>query len=540
MSVYKKAAASLLISVLLFAAFAVISSAGVLDLIETRFYNPAVIASYTKELKDDAGYIDNFLDYQLARFAGILSEPSVRRSFISNQAQNDILSRSMIFGTLQETLPGFQWMRFIDMNGEWIHYSTYSRDIFRQNNISIAYRNYNSIDDAPSFHLIEASSGDNGKLFFDREMERILFSLPLYDSYDVFRGTALFSVSVQAVAEYLLSARRIKATDNVIIITNPDGFLICGSAYAGLSLFSQVSRLWNDGLFGPARIESSSSSEPYILVSAKSGGILAGRLLYETIFLIPAEMKFILFSSFFLTAFLIVFLLFNIKQDSVVIIKDRIKRLQTSLLDQYYEHRNAINPDRWAEELEHRREEIRQELKKDLSKNIKNNNEQNIIDELIDKFWDDLLSLVGSRSETEIDEKKLRFIMSRLIAASAIANPEKPEELDELEAVEELEDNEEPEVLYPLDEEEHEAPEKAKAVEKPEEHLDIAEVSSMIEFSGTMPDDDDDEEDAFIKGNLEIASPFRTLFSRMDNVSKNETGADAFSLNNTPDNTEKK
>ena len=137
MTVSQKAAISLLISVLLFVGFSLLSFAGFLDFIEARFYNPSVISSFSNNLREDALSIDNFLNGEQERFSAVLSEPSVKNSFMPNQSQEDIITRSAIIGTLQESVPGLQWIRFIDTNGIRIHFSTYIRDIVQQDNITI-------------------------------------------------------------------------------------------------------------------------------------------------------------------------------------------------------------------------------------------------------------------------------------------------------------------------------------------------------------------------------------------------------------------
>jgi hypothetical protein len=125
---------------------------------------------------------------------------------------------------------------------------------------------------------------------------------------------------------------------------------------------------------------------------------------------------------------------------------------------------------RWNRELEQRREDVRNELKKGLKDSDKNKND---IDVLIDKSWDELLTVIDGYRDSSVTVEKLQ--------AAIPARVEEEEELEELECVEDLEEAESVEELEAVEEEE-------------------------IPF----PD------------NLEIASPFKTMFSEIKGTNKVE------------------
>ena len=72
MTTSHKAALSLLITVLLFGAFAALAFTGLFDLIEARFYNPAVSGSVLREVTANAEEIDSFLGELQIRFSDTL------------------------------------------------------------------------------------------------------------------------------------------------------------------------------------------------------------------------------------------------------------------------------------------------------------------------------------------------------------------------------------------------------------------------------------------------------------------------------------
>jgi len=414
----QKAALSLLISVLLFGAFTALAFTGLFNLIETRFYNPSVTASMTGELTRNAQAVDQYFGEIQARFSGTLKEPAIRRSFLPNQSAGDIFDRSRIYGLMGESLGGFQWVRFIDSGGSRLHFSTNSADILNQDRQSISYRNY-SEPNAP-YAAIAVPDGAAPKYILDETGDRILFSFPFYDSYDVYRGTALFSISVQAVSDMLIREGRIKVGQDISVVSDPQGFLYGISAVNEKALIPRVSSIWKEGGVKIAGLASPDSGVSLALISAKTAhGLFVGQLLNEEIFSFPLTMKIILLASFFLTVYLTIFLLFNLRQDSVTIVQNRLKQLQISLIEQYYDRKGEMDWNRWSRELEQRRGEVSTQIKRGIK--TAPGRKSGEIDILIDKSWDELLSVMGGRKDTSLDEEKLQILLNRILAAISSA-----------------------------------------------------------------------------------------------------------------------
>ena len=463
MTTSQKAALSLLISVLLFGAFTALTYTGLFDLIEARFYNASITSSLSREISRNADAIDNFLAELQAQFSATLKDSAIRRSFLSDQRAEDIYERTRIYGLLVESVGGLQWIRFLDSGGARIHFSTYGPDILQQDRQSVSYRNY-SEPDFP-YEKIAVNDGQAPKYTFDEKMDRIIFSFPFYDSFEVYRGTALFSLSVRAVSDKLINEGRIKAGQDISIISNPQGFLSGMSTSMEKSISAEVASIWREGeLKTPRmnipRMNSTDSDTSLALISVRtSQGFFVGRLINEEVFSFPRTMKIILLASFFITVYLSIFLLFNIRQDSVTIVQNRLKQLQISLIEQYYERKGDVDWNRWSRELEQRRDEISVQLKRGIKTP---GSKKGDIDALVDKSWDELIAVIGGRKDTGVDEEKLQIILNRVLAAlpgtaapgpispqSAPALPpaaqakEKTEAVEEAEAVEEVEPAEE-------------------------------------------------------------------------------------------------
>ena len=148
MTVGQKASASLLIAVLLFAAFAVAAFSGLFDVVESSFRNPSLVrgieASLSKVAEAEGGYHNS----NLARFGSILAQDSVRRSFLPNLSSQDAFDRANLLGKLQEETAGLAGIRLIDANGKRLHFSTIPGDIRSRTQIETVYRNYGESGDA--------------------------------------------------------------------------------------------------------------------------------------------------------------------------------------------------------------------------------------------------------------------------------------------------------------------------------------------------------------------------------------------------------
>jgi hypothetical protein len=521
LTVSQKAALSLLITVVLFAGFTVLAFTGLFDLVESRFYNPSIVSSLTREVNTDAQAVDKFFTELENRFSLTLQEDSVKRSFLPNQSAEDIFERSRIYGMLMESLGGFQGVKFIDNGGTRIHYSTYQTDILRQDRLSTAYHNYADAD----FPYSRIASSDQAglKLIFDEAGHRILFSLPFYDSFDVFRGTVLFSLSTRAIAERLIGEGRIKVGETVSIVSEPVGIVLGVPPVSEAALVPGISSVWNEGILSLTSMDSVSGTSLALLSTKTSQGFFLGSLINESRFVFPQLMKIILLGAFFLTVYLTVFLLFNLRQDSFTIVQNRLKHLQISLIEQYYDRKNDIDWGRWSRELEQRREEIRAELKQGIKnkagKNKTDKDEKNDIDVLIDKSWDELLNVIAGRRDKSalIDEEKLQTILNRILSAGASipapaagvpaanvpaplvraetpAAAEEVEELAEAESVEEIEELSEAEPVEDLEEltdaepvEEVEELAEAEPVEDVEELTEVEPVEDLEELTDAEP-----------------------------------------------------
>jgi len=476
---------------------------GLFDQIETSFFNPAVTTSMTREVARSAGAIDGFLEETKARFSQALEEPAVRRSFLFHQSAEDIFERSRIFGLLHETTGGLQWVRFIDSADARIHFSTYAPDIAAREPQSVTYRTF----DEPEFpfQTVAASAGSAPRLILDGHGSRVLFSFPFYDYFHIYRGTALFSLSVRALPDGPFS-----------VISSPPGFLSgAPAAFAEQALAARVSSVWESGATAQAILYSPQSGASLILLSARTTqGLFVGRLVSDQLFLFPHTMRIVLLLTFFFTVFLTVFLIFNIRQDPVTIVQSRMEKLQASLFEQYCGHKSDVDWSQRSGEIEQNREEISAQLKRGINAT---DDKAKKIDAAINTSWTEFFPVTA-------EEIKAVLATAQPLTQVAAQMEEELEEIglaeddaeDDGEGVEEIEVAE---LFGELELEE-------EGVEQLEE---LAQAASEIEFSDVpVPEIPVDRDDTW--EDLEVTSPFSdTLFdfSTLDNDASDVSNDDA-------------
>jgi len=493
LSNFVKPLVALLISILLFAGFIYLVNVELFDYVEAHYYNPSVINSYVKENAVDAQIVQTHINNLKSKFYTTLTVPAIRSSFLYTQKPEDIFERSRIYGILMESTNGLQSVQFVDSNGIRLHYSTSPRDIMSQNQNSTAYCNYNENPTSLPYETVSVEDVSNVKLTMDDQNDRIIFSFPFRDSMDVFRGTALFSVSIRTFAERLIEAGRLKISDNISLINEPSGILLGSPEMSKSAIFSRVAEIWKKDVQGYTTLDAEDSGVAFSLISIKTDqNLFFGRLVNSSLFSISAPMKFILQVSIFLTFFLAFFLLLNLKPSQMTIVRKRITRLRDSLFEQLYANSSAQERAKWILELEQRRDEIRSQLKSNLK--LKERVEENI-NSIIDKSWDELLAVLKVGSGQEL------VVVQQVKKEPAVQEAKKSEKIDVIEEIGEVEDLEEigdAEEVGAVEEigeaEEIEEIEEIKEIGEAEETDEIEELEEVGEVEEIKEAEEDIEE----------------------------------------------
>ncbi|GAB1432535.1 hypothetical protein MASR2M29_11600 [Spirochaetota bacterium] len=492
------------------ATFIFLGHTSVFNSIEVKFFNEKVRRSVEKDMDMLSLSIDNYHKNNEERFLKILDEDSLRKSFLPNMSAQDVFSRTKAIGLLQESTPGLTTVRIIDSNGTRIHYSTLPSDILRSENQKIIYRNYDDASDEPYSEIMAVDGRD--ALIKPLSRQRVFaYSFPFVDNFDVYRGSIVFYVSFSGLLSNLIENGLITLGDDIVTV-GQKGILFGSPSWAGKDFINHIDELWLIGPNAePFSIGATEASDNFVLFSRSGMAGFVGRLIPSGWFKMPSAFQWLLTVTFFASIFLLIFLLFNIKQDKLALLAARIKRLQIEMLDEYLDRKGELDFEYWKSELESRRNEAKTRIRKSAGAIAKRRPAD--VDALIDKSWDDIIAVLTAQSHKPskaVDlasiEALLREALSKgnfVVQASSLppgkkhpvsseklsgtAKIEAPAEAEELEAAEEVAELEEAEELEAAEEvaeleeaEELEAAEEVAELEEAEE-LEAAEEVAELE-----------------------------------------------------------
>ena len=541
----QKTAVSLLISVVLFAAFVVAAFTGLFSVIDARFYEPGKISQIQKHLDTVSENFNEYIETLESRFGknenSFLKQTCVQ-SYIENQPSDEVVrERSKLSGDLFSQTPGLLGMRLIDKNGSSVHFSTFSSDVLNRTSEIVSYKNYTDAitltgEKEIPFEKISSpdSYGTNGvvcKTVFDGRDNRIILSFPYYDSYKAYRGTFVFYVNANDFNRVLLSKKIITFGDTGSLVSGlnfeeekketeyKSGFVF-GIPAVGKKIFEQeILSRWEKGLFAPEKIVYKSSEDSFVIQeydaaienkksdnnywvlvsSTKTDFGYIGGIYPDEMFAMPDAVKILLLICIFVTLFLVVFLAVNLKQDDMVVIRERIRRLQLGIVSEYLKKKENVDWQVVSGKIAERRQDVTLEIIRSLGRKAKKHDKE--VNELINRSWDELLAAMSVQVRKENNENgltnaaEIKSMLEELLSSGnikvqtvgsdvnvmpvtvkhskSVPVTEQVQELDKVEkaeAVEELEEIEEAEAV-----EELEDVEDAEAVEE----LETADLTSM-------------------------------------------------------------
>ena len=541
----QKTAVSLLISVVLFAAFVVAAFTGLFSVIDARFYEPGKISQIQKHLDTVSENFNEYIETLESRFGknenSFLKQTCVQ-SYIENQPSDEVVrERSKLSGDLFSQTPGLLGMRLIDKNGSSVHFSTFSSDVLNRTSEIVSFKNYTDAitltgEKEIPFEKISSpdSYGTNGvvcKTVFDGRDNRIILSFPYYDSYKAYRGTFVFYVNANDFNRVLLSKKIITFGDTGNLVSGlnfeeekketeyKSGFVF-GIPAIGKKIFEQeILSRWEKGLFAPEKIVYKSSEDSFaiqeydaaienkksdnnywVLVSStKTDFGYIGGIYPDEMFAMPDAVKILLLICIFVTLFLVVFLAVNLKQDDMVVIRERIRRLQLGIVSEYLKKKENVDWQVVSGKIAERRQDVTLEIIRSLGRKAKKHDKE--VNELINRSWDELLAAMSVQVRKENNENgltnaaEIKSMLEELLSSGnikvqtvgsdvnvmpvtvkpskSVPVTEQVQELDKVEkaeAVEELEEVEDAEAVEELEEVEN-----AEAVEE----IETADLTSM-------------------------------------------------------------
>ena len=400
MSTGKKVALSLFISILLFTLFLGISCITLFTTFETRFYQPAVISEMEKHLKAVSACLDEYTMKQASKFLTYVNLPCVKNAYSSFQSEKDINDRDYYAKGIVDLYSGLQGIRIIDSQGKKIFYSSYKTDSSNYTeSLELPYENIKSNK--------EIENRNKSKIVFDNSKERIIYSFPFYDNYDIYRGSVIFYVAGSDFNHYLISKNILSLSEKATLVATvfsdsieqSKGFVLGLPSVSSEAIISKIVELWSKDSFSTQKILHSEDYN-WFVISDNSGktGIISLVFKDDILFFSP-ELQVLLLLCAFITLYLVILFFFNIKQDDQAIIKDKIKKFKIALINEYLENTDDVNWDEVSKFLAVRKHQINHDIKYYLGKKAETH--KVLVDNLLEKTWNDVENIILNHEKVD-------------------------------------------------------------------------------------------------------------------------------------------
>ena len=501
---------SLVISLAVFIGLLFLTVSDYESFTEAKIYRPAIVRYINDNLAEIEKSFKNWNKTNIELFKSVLHEQSLMAAVKQDQSQSDIEERDSIISKIISTVPGFTGLRIIDSQYQKMHFSTFQEDILTKTDSMLSYKRYDDTDFLIPYHHIEVPDNGEIKITALTEADIILYCLPFYDYYDVYRGTAVFYISGSSFLYRLISDNILSISDGLALLSDEThtmlGILTETNNIISPDLKDLVLSDW-ERLPQSLRLISLDGKDSWVLVTKKTDFGYIGRITEKDVFMFPMTVKYFLIFMVFVTVFLMFFLLLNIKRNRLFIAQNKIQQLHWSILKNYLKTSQKRNWDELQKELEYHRHEVNAEIKKGLGKKLLQRKEKEI-DAILQKNWQEIFDIINKTAIAKYSDLNLKGIQTEELISLLIKAlkdqqiiseknntvsgtevlPKGISEVQEAETVEELDEVQEAEAVEDLEE-----VQEAETVEEPDEVVDAPAVEDLEEVQEAESVEDIDE-----------------------------------------------
>ena len=431
MSSGQKVAFSLLISVLAFCAFTVVAFSGLFDLLEVNFYQPVVQEIKQKKIDEIAAAQNEYLETLMKRFDAFSVSPDVKTYAETRPGDESVKNREILRAQLVTSTQALSGIRIIDDNGRNVYFSTFQSDIISGSK-GISYRNYDSMDELSydsvhSKRLVEQTAPSDSKcrIIKDGDKNRLIFSLPFYNTQNEFTGTILFYCDAVNFSQFLYNRNLIDIKGFAKLVTAQKnqkekfdgfgGFVFGLPNYGKLSIEKEILENWRSGTetfwkLKPAEnLTKTPGEESEILDKSKNNSVCAFSyknsredfgfitLLYdENELKFPPYIRILLLVTAFVTLYLAIFLILSFKHDDIVVIRDKVRRYENEFFIGYKKMGDGKSPEYLAEQ--------KPVLERRILKSLGKKGEKHAAEfkSIFESYWQEMLASFGESSPLAI------------------------------------------------------------------------------------------------------------------------------------------
>ena len=530
----QKTAFSLLTAMVLFAAFVLLANPrlNIIKNLEKQYYSQARIREKVEQLD---GLSQSFSDY-ITKILKTVEEDD--NSFSKSQAilsyldyypsEKLIEERRAKTIKLFEDLDSLDGIRIVDSTGRYLHYSSFEKtDLVSSDNTKKVYERYNSLVDKYNELAFDKIAPDSQnpqhRIILDENKKRLVISFPLY-RFNEYSAVLFCYFNFDDIQKKLSSLDCIYG-ESVSIIGAADysGGIVVGLPPKNIEEFKEpLINFWKNQQSGqskdndiiPEKILQIDSNRYWeVLTSKKSSALKVSGVYTSDIFELSQEVIFLIYLVIAITLFLISFLLFNIKGDTMAELKKKVRRIQYGVIKEYLDNRENVEWEKVVKQIQSRKNDLSKEIIKSVRLHSKNRSKE--LEELLDKNWDDIFAVLLPKTENRseaaaVTKEDIRQMLEEVLKETKLnvnlANVSQPvikkkaepveeiEEVEEAEPVEEIEEVEEAESVEEIEEveeaepvEEIEEVEEAEAVEEIEEVEETEPVEEIEEVEEVEP-----------------------------------------------------
>ena len=509
MSSGQKVALSFLAALICFAGFVFFAQTNLMSTIETKFYAQSKIAQRQEQLDKLSNSCNNYISNILTKIetdsSSYLNSPAVKSYANQNPSEKDEVTRRNLTSALFDTIEGLDGIRLIEGNGRNVHFSTYDTDVLKVDGLVKQYKNYpdlqEELGELESETILTDSNNPKHKIIFDSKQNRIIVSFPFYITEQTTFGSLVCYFNIYDFEQILVNSNLLPLGESFDLLTDDDGTgygFACGIPGDGKADFTKaIINSWKiasgkaDGKNkGPENLISQSNGTNWVLLNSSNNTYFnVGWVFKANLFELPKELIYIIYVSVFVTLLLIFLLIFSLKKDYLIKVKQRIKKVQLGIINEYLENKQQIEWDQIARQLEYRKEELSLEIKKSVGG--KNKKYEKIIDVYLEQSWSEIINIINSQNNNQksglsgASIEEIRRVMEEVLKTAKLnvsVAPGAKTVVQNVEEVEEIEDAEEIEEVEALEEiDEIEAVEDVEEIKEVDEIDDVDEIEEIEE-----------------------------------------------------------
>lgn len=519
MSSGQKVALSFLAALICFAGFVFFAQTNLMSTIETKFYAQSKIAQRQEQLDKLSNSCNNYISNILKKIetdsSSYLNSPAVKSYANQNPSEKDEVTRRNLTSALFDTIEGLDGIRLIEGNGRNVHFSTYDTDVLKVDGLVKQYKNYpdlqEELGELESETILTDSNNPKHKIIFDSKQNRIIVSFPFYITEQTTFGSLVCYFNIYDFEQILVNSNLLPLGESFDLLTDDDGTgygFACGIPGDGKADFTKaIINSWKissgkaDGKNkGPENLISQSNGTNWVLLNSSNNTYFnVGWVFKANLFELPKELIYIIYVSVFVTLLLIFLLIFSLKKDYLIKVKQRIKKVQLGIINEYLENKQQIEWDQIARQLEYRKEELSLEIKKSVGG--KNKKYEKIIDVYLEQSWSEIINIINSQNNNQksglsgASIEEIRRVMEEVLqtaklnvsvapgAKTVVQNVEEVEEIEDAEEIEEVEAVDEVDEIEEIEEiEDVDEIEEVEEIKEAEEIKDVDEIDEIEEI----------------------------------------------------------